>query len=95
MTKNLPEVLYPLFWVDEHFEIDKKNADLFYYQVKLPLLGVSIGKYCLFGIGFILFLISCRYSYTLSKRKQHQNFNIQESSNSIDINERTSLLTTI
>lgn len=95
MTKNLPEVLYPLFWVDEHFEIDKKNADLFYYQVKLPLLGVTIGKYFLFGIGFILFLISCRYAYNLSKKNQPQNFNIQESSNSNDVSEQTPLLTTI
>lgn len=78
MTKNLPEILYPLFWVDEHFEIDKKNADLFYYQVKIPLLGVTIGKYTLFAVGFILFVISCRYTYNISKKNDNpEDFNIQ------------------
>ncbi|CAF0927586.1 unnamed protein product [Brachionus calyciflorus] len=78
MTKKIPEVMYPLFWVDEHFEIDKKNADTFYYQVKLPLMLISIGKYVLSVLGFILFVISCIYAYSLStKTEQTQDLNIQ------------------
>ena len=78
MTKKIPEVLYPLFWVDEHFEIDKKNADTFYYQVKLPLLLLNIGKFVLFGLGLILTILSCHYAYNLSKKNRpEQDLNIQ------------------
>lgn len=63
MTANLPEILYPLFWVDEHFEIDKKNADKFKNEVKMPLELVNIFKWLLFIVGVVMMLFNLMYGY--------------------------------
>lgn len=92
MTKKIPEVLYPLFWVDEHFEIDKKNADKFYYQVKVPLSLINIGKYVLFSFGALLLLVCCSISYTAWKKNKAEPVNNLINS---DASEQTPLISNI
>lgn len=65
----MAEVLYPLFWVDEHFDIDKPNADNFVRQVKIPLLFVEIGKYLPIALGTLLILSSLIYSYVQKRNR--------------------------
>jgi hypothetical protein len=64
MIQNISEVLYPLFWIDENFEIDQINADKFYHQVKLPLEVISMVKYFVLFVGFILLAVSLGVHYT-------------------------------
>lgn len=54
-------------WVDENFVIDKPNADKFFYQVKLPLMVLDIGRYVLIGIGLVGLFVSVIF---ISKNKQ-------------------------
>jgi hypothetical protein len=94
MTKKIPEVLFPLFWIDEvrqihafeivlyvnknnrhffsvkHFEIDKKSADMFYYQVKLPLDVINIGKYFIFSVGASLILLCTFFAIRLYRNNK-------------------------
>ena len=56
---------YPLFWVDEHFTVDKKTADLFKNQIQIPLRAVNVLKWLIFGIGCILFIANLFYAYRL------------------------------
>ena len=46
---NLPEVLFPLFWIDETATIDDENADFLRSKMTIPLLLADI---FLYGIGF-------------------------------------------
>jgi hypothetical protein len=62
--------LSPLFWLDEHFEIDKVNADKFNREVKLPLDVINVGKYVVFVVGMILILVCAGYSFVIWKRNQ-------------------------
>lgn len=90
MTKNIPEVLFPLFWVDEHFEIDKKNADKFYYSVQLPLNVINIGKWIIFSFGAVLFIVCFAFAYKASfKASDEENADRVINSN---LNEQTPLL---
>ena len=92
MTKNLPEILYPLFWVDENFELDKKNADLFKSQVKTPLAVIQLGKYVLTGVGAALVAISFTFTMRRVYRKRralnedHQTNNLVDESSPLIIN---------
>ena len=67
----MPEILYPLIWVDEHFTIDKPNADKFYNQVKLPLMIVEYGKWAILGVGIVFSIVSliCASIYIINRRK--------------------------
>jgi len=83
ISAKLPEVLYPLFWVDEHFTIDEKNADKYYNEVALPLKIVNILKWVIFGIGILLFVFTLLYGYCLRNRindylKGKKNLNINQ-----------------
>ena len=71
LTTNLPEILYPLIWVDEHFTIDKPNADKFYNQVKLPLMIVDYGKWAILGVGIVFSILSLTYAsiFIINRRK--------------------------
>lgn len=62
--------MYPLFWVDEHFEIDKVNADKFYYQVKVPLSVINVGKYVILAVGLMLLLVCVGFSFVSWKKNQ-------------------------
>lgn len=63
ITKSLPEVMYPLFWVDENFKIDEASADKFHSQVMMPLALFNTGKWVLLVVGFVLFTLSGAYAY--------------------------------
>ncbi len=67
----MPEILYPLIWVDEHFTIDKPNADKFYNQVKLPLMIVEYGKWAILGVGIVFSIMSLIYAsiYIINRRQ--------------------------
>lgn len=76
----MPEVLYPLMWVDENFIIDKKNADIFYNQAQLPLDILNYGKYVLLGVGLVLLTLHLIY-YLRKKAKDnsYSNIDVQDS----------------
>ena len=67
MTKGLSQVLYPLFWLDENFVVDQKNADKFYYSVKLPLQAFDIAKYVAFSFGVALILTCTLFAIRLHR----------------------------
>ena len=46
---DLPEVLFPLFWIDETATIDDENADFLRSKMTIPLLLADI---FLYGVGF-------------------------------------------
>jgi hypothetical protein len=54
MVKNLQEIYFPLFWLDENFEIDQNLSDKFYHMVTLPILLFDIFVYVLIGIGALV-----------------------------------------
>ena len=66
----MPQVLYPLFWLDENFDINQKVADQFYYSIKLPLNLVKIMKYVILGIGCVGPIVCLGISYRSWKRNQ-------------------------
>lgn len=90
--KNIPEVMFPLFWVDENFEIDKPNADKFVSQVKRPLAILNAMKYVIASLGFVLLLVCGGFTYRLYQSNKRS----AEMSSSISTNneedEREALL---
>ena len=90
LTANLPEVLYPLFWVDENFEIDKKNADLFYDQVEIPMKVINYGKFVILGTGLILLAICLVFSFIIWRRNSQEE---EVGSINWNPNEQTPLIT--
>ena len=70
-AKTIPEVLYPLFWVDEHFDLDKKNADNYIRQVRIPLFFVEFSKIFFTSFGAVLLLACTTYiAYNWIKNKR-------------------------
>jgi hypothetical protein len=61
---------YPLFWVDEHFTIDQKNADKFYYQVKMPLMMLNYGQWVVYGLAIACMVINIGYGLIVWKRSK-------------------------
>jgi len=49
--------VYPMMWLEEHAEIDKKRADEFRSNVTTPMMILNVMKYLLISIGALLFLI--------------------------------------
>ncbi|XP_065351174.1 sensory neuron membrane protein 2-like [Cloeon dipterum] len=56
-TKNLPEVVLPLFWVDEYFELDEERTDSLKDLVLSKLSIVDTIRWTLLGVGCVLFLV--------------------------------------
>ncbi|CAF0969014.1 unnamed protein product [Rotaria sordida] len=52
---HIHPLVYPMFWVNEHGEIDKPNADIFHKKVSVPLTALIILKYLFLAIGILLF----------------------------------------
>ena len=80
LTENLPEVLYPLFWLDENFVIDQATADQFYYSIKLPLSIVKIMKFVILGIGCLVLVVCLVFSYRGWKKNQPSDEDLDERS---------------
>ncbi|CAF3768756.1 unnamed protein product [Rotaria sp. Silwood1] len=53
---HIHPLVYPMFWVNEHGEIDKPNADMFHKKVSVPLTVLMILKYIFLAIGILLFI---------------------------------------
>lgn len=70
-AKTIAEILFPLFWVDEHFEIDKVNADKYVRQVKTPLTVIKIGKFVIFATGMILMFVCVAFNIFFWKRNKN------------------------
>ncbi|CAB3365854.1 Hypothetical predicted protein [Cloeon dipterum] len=74
ITKNLPEVVLPLFWVDESYELDEENTNSLKGLVVSKLSFVEIIHWTLLGVGCILFLIGaalhCHKKITSMKHKK-------------------------
>lgn len=92
MTAKLPEILYPLFWVDENFQIDKKNADIFYDSVEIPMKVINYGKFAILGAGFVLLVICFIFSIYIW-RKNAQEEEIGGGAINWNPNEQTPLIT--
>ena len=90
VSKNIPEIMFPIFWADEHFEIDKKNADIFVNGVRTPLAILSIGKFVIFAVGLALILICAIFAYRLPKKTSEETSLVNQ--NSINRSEQTPLL---
>lgn len=93
-AKDIPEILYPLFWVDENFAYNKTQADHFYAQVTLPLNLVYVGKYLISSIGLVLILASIAFHVYLNKTRSRsmQPIDIPPTINNSDDDERTPLI---
>lgn len=52
---KLPEVFFPLFWIDENFSVDKKTSHDFFTKVELPLRVYDFLKYFVLVSGIFLF----------------------------------------
>ncbi|XP_065348827.1 sensory neuron membrane protein 2-like [Cloeon dipterum] len=66
VTKNLPQVVLPLFWADEYFELDEETADSLKGLVVSKLSFVDTVRWVLIGVGCVLFLIG---AFLHSKRR--------------------------
>lgn len=93
VTRNLPEIMYPLFWLDQSFEADKETTHAFYKKVQLPINVLYYAKYTLLGVGTLMLVLSSVYIglLVIKHRRLNQQMRNQASINRSET-ERSPLL---
>ena len=92
MTNKINEIYFPLFWIDENFEIDQKQADTFYEKVSLKLILYDIFQYILLTIGSIIFLTCLIITSKIIMQNASQSSSEENVINNQEISENTPLI---